>query len=154
MAERLVALERAGVLKLYAINGTGAREVGSLEVGVLTEESAVMVAAALSDLRSAVNNGQPAPAQHTGERVAHTRSLPSSSLPRARSGISPDDLHNRIVAYLRQNGPSTTPEIAQALRIVAIGRSSPTKRVSNAVYHMASTGRVERLGRGRWAAAT
>lgn len=84
MTERVIVLDRGGHLKLWAVNGDAPREVASMEVGTLSEVDTVLAAMALTDLRDAINGLQPAPARHTGERVAEAIPAPARSLPPAR----------------------------------------------------------------------
>lgn len=72
----MIGLEREGMLKLYAVNGRSRTELASIRTGMLSDEDALNVGAALRDLVAVVDGLQVRPADAF-------RSLPRPSLPAA-----------------------------------------------------------------------
>jgi len=165
VTERLVVIGRDGVLRLYAINGSGPIEVGTLTTGPIDDETAALVGCAFADLRAAVTMDRPVvSSKPSGIRATMpsasarplARPLPSGPrtgglrLPGVR-GAAPDpgSLNGRIRAYLTEHGPSTVVDMLGPVRAEATETKSARQRVSTALAQMLATGTVMRQGAGR-----
>jgi hypothetical protein len=169
MSERLVAVERAGTLNLYAVNGEGPVLVGMLVVGSLDEYTAAMLGAAFADLRAAATSGPLASAPldrytppdvtpHGIERylpdprVTMREALAAVPVPRAprhRLGAEPDpmSLNGRVRTYLAEHGPSTNAAMLADVAPNATSTKTPKQRLSTALATLLRAGMVQRTGK-------
>jgi len=156
VTERLVALERDGMLRLYSVNGGAPAEVGRLLIGRLDEAHAALVAAAFSDLRESVANAQLA----RPEPVHQPRALPSAQPVKPapgkrakrvrRSPHGGPSLNGQIRDYLRDHGASTVQEVYAALKPAAYGTKSGPQRTSTGLASLKAQGVITRMLDGRW----
>lgn len=157
MSERLVAITSGGRLRLMATNGDTPHEVASVELGEVDETTAVMVGAALADLRAMVTAKQRPrrvePSRHPLEPYLTNDGKPRPHAPAKRAPVRAnprDNLSGRIVAALRRSGPMTNRELVDTIRPEATEASSPMKRVGNALHHLMKAGTVEHDTDNRW----
>lgn len=152
-----MALERDGTLRLYSVNGGAPAEVGHLVVGRLDEAHAAIVAAAFSDLREAVTNGQlarPEP-ERTMPRALPVAS-PVAKLAKPAKGVTgrrysgAPSLNGRIRDYLRQHGGRTTAELYDALKPESTPSKSDHQRLGTALHSLKHQGHLTRGTDNRW----